>query len=63
MRRPICVHCSAYMGLYRPEEREWKDWRKCPTCGWCCDKNGKSKISKKEEIAILKGRDKPKWMK
>lgn len=24
-------------------------WKKCPSCGWCCDKDGHNLVDKKEE--------------
>ena len=32
-------------------------WKKCPSCGWCCDKDGYNLIDKKEET--VNGEEQP----
>lgn len=29
-------------------ELKYKGWKKCPSCGWCCDKEGYNLVDKKE---------------
>ncbi len=42
MQRQLCPLCISYM-LDIPDPK-FKDWKKCPTCGWCEDKNGTNLI-------------------
>lgn len=44
-----CKRCQCYMLDHTDPKLRHTGWKKCPSCGWCCDKDGYNLIDKKEE--------------
>ena len=48
--RTVCKRCQAYLLVHQDPKLQSQGWKRCPSCGWCCDKEGYNLIDKKEEI-------------
>lgn len=38
-----CPHCISYLLLIP----DMPGWRKCPSCGWSCDRDGENMVTRK----------------
>jgi len=47
----ICKKCSCYLLDHSNPVLFIQGWKRCPSCGWSCDKEGYNLIEKKEENA------------
>lgn len=45
----ICKVCQTYLLDHEDLYLRNKGWKKCPSCGWACDKEGQNLINKKLE--------------
>lgn len=45
----VCKRCQTYLLCHPDPKLKHLGWKKCHSCGWCCDKEGYNLIDKKEE--------------
>ena len=45
----VCKRCQTYLLDHTDTLLNHLRWKKCPSCGWCCDKDGYNLVDKKEE--------------
>lgn len=45
----ICKRCQTYLLDHTKPELFYAGWKRCPGCGWCCDKDGYNLVDKKPE--------------
>lgn len=49
MGKRVCKRCQTYLLDHDDYTLRFHGWKKCPSCGWCCDKEGYNLVDKKPE--------------
>jgi hypothetical protein len=50
MSKPtVCKRCQTYLLDHYDAILHRDGWKRCPSCNWCCDREGNNLVTKKEE--------------
>jgi len=49
----FCPKCISYMLDFIDPVMQKDGWKKCPTCGWCHDRNGENLVTKADRNAAM----------
>lgn len=61
MQSKFCPCCITGYMLFMDQQTH-RGWKKCPTCGWCEDKNGENEVTKELDKRNLPKEAKKHWI-